>query len=104
MTTVVNIKNEPCDVYCGRGSPYGNYYQIGVHGTRNEVIELFRIDFYKKLQFPSFRVKIKSLHGKRLGCWCKPLDCHCDIIADYLNRCEPVTTLFELYARNKRHE
>lgn len=83
-TIVVNIKKEKCDVYCGRGSPFGNPYIIGRDGTRNDVCDNFIHYFYKKLNDSQFRNKVIALKGKRLGCWCKPLRCHCDSIVEYL--------------------
>ena len=59
-TTIVNIKHSNCDVYCGRGSPFGNVFVIGRDGDRNEVCEKFKPYFYKKLQNPKFRAKVMS--------------------------------------------
>ena len=42
MCSVVNIRKEKCDIYCGRGSKYGNPYAIGENGDRDEVIALYR--------------------------------------------------------------
>ena len=84
MTIAVNIKHEKCDVYCGRGSPFGNYYVIGRDGTRADVIEKYRVWFNKRLTDPEFRDKVLSLKGKRLGCYCKPLNCHLDVIIEFL--------------------
>jgi len=84
MTSVVNIKNSNCDVYCGRPSIFSNPYKIGKDGTREEVIEKYRVWFNKKLTDPGFRAKIGELKDKVLGCYCKPLSCHCDVIVEYL--------------------
>ncbi len=90
MTTVVNIrckrgrKRPHCDVYCGRGSIYGNPFKIGKDGDRKQVIQKFREYFYKCLTDVTFRDNILSLKGKILGCYCKPLECHCDVIVEYL--------------------
>ena len=84
MTSVVNIKKEKCDIYCGRGSPFGNPFRIGEDGDRKQVIKKYREYFYKRLTNSDFRDKVLSLKGKVLGCYCKPLDCHCDIIVEYL--------------------
>jgi hypothetical protein len=84
MTKVVNRKNEPYDVYIGRGTPFGNPYKIGRDGTRDDVIEKYREHFNKKLKDKSFRDRVKSLKGKVLGCWCKPDACHGDVIIEYL--------------------
>ena len=29
--------------------------------------------------------EVYKLSGKRLGCFCKPMECHGDVLADYLN-------------------
>jgi hypothetical protein len=84
-TEVVNIKNQKCDIYCGRPSFFGNPFQIGRDGTRDQVIEKYREWFIKRLTNHVFRDRVSTLKGKRLGCWCKPFTCHCDVIAEYLN-------------------
>jgi hypothetical protein len=79
-TTVVNIRTgDPYDVYVGRGGPYGNPFVIGKNGTREEVINK-----YKALvkSDPAVRALLRKCKGKRLGCYCHPLPCHGDIIAD----------------------
>lgn len=84
MTKVVNKKNQRFDVYIGRGSTFGNPYVIGKDGTREEVIEKYRKWFYKKLNNDRFRKEVELLRGKKLGCFCKPLACHGDVIVEYL--------------------
>lgn len=81
-TEVVNINNEDYDVYIGRGSKWGNPYIIGVSGTRKECIEQ-----YKKylLARPDLLEDLPELVGKRLGCHCKPMNCHGDILLELLN-------------------
>lgn len=84
-TRVVNIKHEPCDIYIGRPSFWGNPFEIGEHGTREEVIQKYREYFYKMIKGdPDFRKAVESLRGKALGCYCKPLPCHGDVIVEYL--------------------
>jgi len=83
-TTVVNIKNERCDVKIDRTTPFGNPYRSGIDGDRKQVIEKYRIYFYNKLNNDWFRDKVLLLKGKRLGCHCKPLGCHGDVIIQYL--------------------
>ena len=91
MTTVVNIRKKKgcpkvkCDVYIGRGTPFGNIFRIGVDGDREQVLAKYKEYFYRRLTDPIFRSKVLELKGKVLGCWCKPLACHGDIIAEYLN-------------------
>jgi hypothetical protein len=85
-TTVVNIRQSKCDVYCGRPSIYGNPYKIGRDGTRNEIIFKY-IDYFvdRLCRDKNFKNEIFKLRGKTIGCWCHPLLCHCDVIAAFLN-------------------
>jgi hypothetical protein len=76
---VVHCKKSKYDVYCGRPSPFGNPFEIGPDGTREEVIEKYRKWIYTQ---PDLIKKIKEeLKGKILACWCAPKDCHCEVIA-----------------------
>lgn len=84
-TVVVNKKYEDFDVYIGRGSRFGNPFCIGRDGDRDLVIKKYRGWFTKKLEDPQFKEAVLALKGKRLGCYCKPLPCHGDIIAKYLD-------------------
>ncbi len=56
-------------VYIGRGTPYGNPFHIGRHGTRKEVIKLFKL---KTLPF----IDVSNLKGCDLVCHCVPKACH----------------------------
>lgn len=82
MTKVVNIRKEKYDVYIGRGSKWGNPYIIGRDGTREEVIEKYKKHFWKS----GLANKLHELKGKRLGCYCKPLACHGDFLAELVNQ------------------
>ena len=86
VTTVVNLKEEPFDIYIGRPSLFGNPFYIGRDGTREECIEKFKGFFYSNMNL--MRATKEKLSGKVLGCYCKPLPCHGDIIAEYLNGLE----------------
>lgn len=86
-TTVVNKKTDKFDVYIGRGSKWGNPFRIGIDGDRDEVIELYE-DWLKGqvatppgFKIPSLSEALVELKGKRLGCFCKPLACHGDVLA-----------------------
>lgn len=86
-TVIVNLKHEQCDIRCDRSSLYGNPYRIGRDGTREEVIEKYKKYFYDKIERNhDFRKSVLYLKGKILGCYCKPLNCHCDIIVEYLDK------------------
>jgi len=85
-TTLVNIAAGRCEVYIGRGSPYGNPYMIGPDGDRREVIRLYKIYFHARLdRDPEFASKVQALRGRVLGCHCSPRACHGDVILEYLN-------------------
>lgn len=90
-TTVVNVKTAECDVYIGRamrgrrGSVWGNPFQVGVHGTRDECIKQYRPHLKALLDAnPELRLQLEALRGKRLGCWCKPRACHGDVLIEVL--------------------
>lgn len=73
-------------VYIGRGSHYGNPFYINQHGTREQVIELYRNYFYGSPEL--MNLARRYLKGKTLVCHCKPLACHGDVIAEYLEQFE----------------
>ena len=106
---IVNLATDDYEIYIGRradprvhmltdGVPpgeegwLGNPHPIGMcelcgkEHTREECIEAFRIDFHAKLEDDSaFRRAVLALKGKRLGCYCKPLDCHGDVIRKFVD-------------------
>lgn len=69
----------PDAVYIGRGSPYGNPFVSGKHGTRSECIDKFEKYILPKLD-------IEPLRDKDLVCFCAPLPCHGDSILKALNK------------------
>lgn len=89
MTTVVNKKYDKFDHYCGRGSIFGNPFEIGRDGTREEVISKYEKWFRFLINDKVFFQELLKLKNKRLGCFCKEpnkfVACHCDIIADWVN-------------------
>lgn len=77
-------KNIPADaVYIGRPSKWGNPFKVGKDGTREEVIEKYRIWL---LNISDLSIYIKELKGKDLVCWCKPLPCHGDVLLELANK------------------
>lgn len=80
---LVNInKNEQYDVYIGRPSKWGNPFIIGIHGTRDEVIQKYIEWLYNQ---PQLLQSIPELKNKVLGCWCHPESCHGDILVRLAN-------------------
>ena len=76
-TTVVNLRYEKYDVYIGRGSKWGNKYIIGKDGNREEVVDKYEEDIRQNKYLLSLLYELKN---KRLGCFCKPLSCHGDVL------------------------
>lgn len=95
-TLVVNIKRETCDVKITRRPDnsipnpplfgcFGNPYKLSDF-SREECINRFRKYFYDRIeQDEDFRKAVLALQGKKLGCFCKPLACHGDVIKEYLD-------------------
>lgn len=102
MTTVINIKNTAACVdivYIGRPTPntlrvstarpyeFGNPFIIGRDGDRLQVIEKFRDYAERRLaDDPRWANAVKQLKGKVLGCYCKPLACHGDVLVELAER------------------
>ena len=78
-TLVVNIKTADYEIYIGRGGQWGNEFIIGRDGTREEVIAKYRTWI---LTQPRLLEQLPLLKGKRLGCYCAPLPCHGDVLAE----------------------
>ncbi len=77
--TVVHCKRARYDVYIGRPSKWGNPFSIGKDGTREEVINKYRNYISNS---PELLNALPELRDKILGCWCKPLPCHGDVLKE----------------------
>lgn len=97
MTTVVHLcrKNgkvvQDCDIYIGRMCTMG-----GWNLQKSKWANPFKPEGKKKKDFeacvqkyrewvvkqPELMGSLKELQGKRLGCWCKPLPCHGDVLVE----------------------
>ncbi|MDT7785187.1 MAG: hypothetical protein QOF58_3606 [Pseudonocardiales bacterium] len=75
---VVHCKRARYDVYIGRGSQWGNPFEIGKDGTRDEVIGLYERWL---LEQPELMAQLGQLAEKTLGCWCAPWPCHGEVLA-----------------------
>jgi len=97
-TTVVNIRGRhrenggqcpPGVVYIGPkvntggwrlpASPWACLWLPYLDGTREEVFAGYR---RYVLATPHLAAALPDLRGKTLGCWCKPLACHGDVLAE----------------------
>ena len=79
ITRVVHCKKEPYDIYIGRPSKWGNPFIIGRDGKRNEVVNKFRVWCLRQRGIMD---SLGELRGRTLGCWCSPLQCHGDVLAE----------------------
>jgi len=87
---VVHFRREPFDVYIGRPSIWGNPFSHLPSSaarfrvaTREEAIEQYEAWL---LSHPALVERARrELAGKVLGCWCKPLPCHGDVLARIAN-------------------
>ena len=100
---IVHCKSgKPYDRYIGRSSygdngRYGNPWEIGVHGTREQVIywysrwlrsgENFGNSTATAERREEILTHLTELEGKTLGCWCNhPFQaCHGDVLITLLN-------------------
>ena len=107
--TVVNLKREQYDHYCGRAGNgeigyFGNPYRVGsvapdsyIYGFfpvphRGEMVQtkgvalLWYADYLaSRLSTDKvFQQRVLQLEG-RLGCFCAPQACHVDFLAKYIN-------------------
>lgn len=85
---VVHCKRSPYDVYIGRPSKWGNPFTHIKDGktlakyivsNRKEAIA----SYLKWITKGEGKYLLKHLHelkGKTLGCWCKPKECHGDVL------------------------
>jgi hypothetical protein len=92
MTTIVNIhKTKIYDIYCGRGSKWGNpYTHIKDRNTKAKYIvdsRALSIIKYKEwiLTQPELLDSLEELNDKILGCYCLPKSCHCQVLVDLIN-------------------
>ena len=79
---VVHCKKEKFDVYIGRPSKWGNPFEIGKDGTREEVIEKYRLWVQDQ---PHLMDSLSELSDKILGCWCSPKSCHGEVLMELVS-------------------
>lgn len=86
-TKVVNVHKEPFDVCIMRPSILGNDFIIGVHGTREEVVEKFRVYFRRRIHNDIIYLQaVGELRGKKIGCCHDSKPCHGDVYVEFLER------------------
>lgn len=89
-TTVINRRHAPADwkldpkyVYIGRPSKWGNPFNVEVYGRRRAVM-MYREGIEGN---PEMLAAVKAeLKDKILVCYCHPLSCHGDVLAEIADR------------------
>ncbi len=99
QTVVVNVAKkygEKDYVYIGRHCHYTGHKQSIWHNPfridkndnqgRQKALERYEDHVRNNA---SLLVKLSELKGKRLGCWCKPLPCHGDVLVKLIHEFVP---------------
>lgn len=110
-TQVVNVKvqfirpryknledwmSDPNNIYIGRQgvvfidgkrfppekSPFANPFKIDKNNNREQVVEKYKQYIIHKVE--KKEIDLSLLKNKRLGCWCKPEQCHGDVLVELL--------------------
>lgn len=106
---VVNVKSDRHTIYCGRAmpqqgfaiaSPWANPFRLKRGHTDAERATAIRQYEALLLDNPVMILRLRELRGQRLGCWCAPLACHCDVLARLANGSS--RNLLELHLRARR--
>ena len=97
MTTVVDWRDKAYDVLIDRSTPFGNPFPMSSTCTREQSIQKHKAWLDEWIQnkkeiiigCPCHGVSNKwviehlnELQGLTIACWCKPLDCHGDTLAE----------------------
>ena len=98
MIKIINKKFSRADkhtFFCGRPSPLGNPWELKSEDDRDRVIAEYKIWIEDQLEKGNPRVMSALLeilnhhkeHGQvTLQCYCYPLNCHCNVIKDILEK------------------
>jgi len=86
-TTVINVrtKSRTGVTMIDRSTVFGNPFPINFRCSREQSITKYKVWFYEMINHDQFREAVELLKNRVLGCWCKPLACHGDIIVEYLD-------------------
>ena len=88
-TTVVNLSEYVAPQFGGgllvridRMTKWGNPFRVGADGDRDAVIEKYRQWLWRKIRQEEVNLyELADLLGCELGCHCRPLPCHGDVLA-----------------------
>lgn len=83
-TVVVNKKvDKNYDVYIGRPSKWGNPFKMKTESDRDYVIKKYSEWIVTQ---PHLLKDLHELKGKKIACFCKPLACHGDVLAELADK------------------
>lgn len=92
MVSVANQRKTKFGEYISRPCILGNPFVEGIDGTREEVIEKYRIWLLIQIETKNdiYDELIRFLNIARQGnlillCYCKPLNCHGDVIKEWID-------------------
>jgi hypothetical protein len=95
MCKVVNLYKEKYDIYIGRagkgksgyfGNPISKNKRCPIcnilHVEKGSTLDCYKTYLDERISHDeTFRIEVKQLRGKTLGCFCKPKPCHGDFLA-----------------------
>ena len=95
MDAVINLRHEPKlrekfedslvhnnTVLIDRRTKWGNPFMVGVHGNREQVIELYRADLWRRIRAREVSLEeLAAIASCWYACWCSPLPCHGTVLA-----------------------
>jgi len=85
---VVHSRKSRFEVYIGRPSKWGNPFVLPAGAPaecRDRVIAAYRAWIFHPDQNELRNAARRELRGKVLGCFCAPLPCHGDVLAEIAN-------------------
>jgi hypothetical protein len=124
QTNIINVKvsnirprynnleewiNESNNVYIGRkgiifinnkrypqhDSMWHNPFKISNNQTRYDVIKKYKKYIVSRIWKENLFSELKKLNNKTLGCWCKPEQCHGDVLVELINKYKIFSTDLE---------
>lgn len=82
-----NILKHMNNTEAGEEGWLGNPYRLEDGYSREEAIEKFKLDFaHRVAEDKEFKRRLMNVQGNILVCYCKPKDCHGDVIAEYVDK------------------
>jgi hypothetical protein len=108
----VHIARDSFDVRCDRQTPWGNPFPMNnkTEEERTRVIRQYRYWLWGEIQNkdgatrllrPLIKAKNENGGTLRLGCWCAPKPCHCDVLG---RACEWLERNDNKLRENSQHE